>query len=158
MNRNLKDYLEQKKEYLHCYLNQSIDKKIYNILNIGEKNIRGSSRGRGLKEGEKEEKEGRGRGKHNRRININQNFIKNEENKNKDNEQNNPLTILNLNTNRISIKNPFSLLPMKSNEKFSEIRNKEKIDHIISNFGSRNRGKAYILKRVMKDGFLNEKK
>jgi len=143
---------------LHSYLNQSIYVKINNVLNIGEKNIRGSSRGRGLKEGEKEEKEGRGRGKHNRRININQNFIKNEENKNKDNEQNNPLTILNLNTNRISIKNPFSLLPMKSNEKFSEIRNKEKIDNIISNFGSRNRGKAYILKKAMEDGFLNEKK
>ena len=52
---------------MHSYLNQSIYVKINNVLNIGEKNIRGSSRGRGLKEGEKEEKEGRGRGKHNRR-------------------------------------------------------------------------------------------
>lgn len=47
---------------------------------------------------------------------------------------------------------------MKSNENFSEIRNKEKIDNLISIFGPRNRGKAYILKRVMEDGFLNEKK
>ena len=133
LNWNLKDYLEQKKEYLHRYLNQSYDEKVNNELNIGEKNIQESSRGIRVK-GRRRGGKGNGSGKHNRRINLNQNFIKNEEKKNKDNEKNNLLI-----------------------EKFSERRNKEKIDKIIPIIiGPCFLGKSSILKILMKDGFLNE--
>ena len=135
LNWNLKDYLEQKKEYLHRYLNQSYDEKVNNELNIGEKNIQESSRGIRVK-GRRRGGRGSGSGKHNRRINLNQNFIKNEEKKNKDNEKNNLLI-----------------------EKFSERRNKEKIDNIIPMIiGPCKLGMCSILKKLMKDGFLNEKK
>jgi len=70
-NWNLKDFLNKKKEYLHRYLNQTIDEKINNELNIGEKSTQKSWRGKGFT----------GRGKHNRRINLNENFIKSEEKK-----------------------------------------------------------------------------